>query len=55
MEMGFCEENEGRKEAAIYAQELPVHRPLSGSHVPQPMVETTKWSLYLSVTDVNEA
>lgn len=49
------EEEEGRKEAAIYAQKLPVHPPLSGSHVPKPMVETTKWGLGLSVTDVNEA
>lgn len=49
------EADEGREEAAIYAQKLPVHPPLSSSHVPKPMVETTKWSLDLSLTDVNEA
>lgn len=27
---------------------------LSSSHVPQPMVETSKWSFDLSVTDANE-
>lgn len=44
------------KEAAIYAQELPVHPPpFSSSHVPRPMVETAKWSFDLSATDANEA
>ena len=48
------DEEEGRKEAAIYAQKLPVQSPLAGSHVPQPLVEMAKWSFDLSVTDVNE-
>lgn len=55
MRMGFNRQHEGREEAAIYAQELPcASPPLSSSHVPQPMVETSKWSFDLSVTDANE-
>lgn len=53
-EIEFDEEGEGRRKQAIYAQELPVHRPLSSSHVLQPMVETAKWSFDLSLTDANE-
>ena len=55
-ENGFGEEDEGGKEACyICSGASCASPPLSGSHVPQPMVETTKWSLDLAVTDVNEA
>lgn len=54
-ELGSGEEDEGREKATYMLRSFLCIAHPPGSHVPKPMVETTKWSLDLSTTDVNEA